>query len=108
MKLTVQSNETYLYTAGRDIERSLPSVVFVHGAANDHSVWALQSRFFAYHGWNALALDLPGHGASRGKPHAAIGAMADWIAKLLDALNIERAVIVGHSMGSLAAGACWH
>lgn len=103
MKINVNSEETYAYTAGRDIDPSLPSVVFVHGAANDHSVWALQSRYFAYHGWNALAVDLPGHGASKGKPHAAVGAMADWIAVLLDELKIERAAIVGHSMGSLAA-----
>ena len=74
-----------------------------HGAANDHSVWALQSRYFAYHGWNALALDLPGHGASNGKPHAAVGAMADWISELLDELKLERVALVGHSMGSLAA-----
>lgn len=103
MRLTVQSHETFVYTAGRDIDLSLPSVVFIHGAANDHSVWALQSRYFAYHGWNALAVDLPGHGTSRGKPHAAVGAMADWIAALLDELKIERAAIIGHSMGSLAA-----
>ncbi len=103
MKLMAHSQETYIYTAGREIDRSLPSVVFVHGAANDHSVWALQSRYFAYHGWNALAVDLPGHGASKGKPHAAVGAMADWLAALLDELKIERAAVVGHSMGSLAA-----
>jgi pimeloyl-ACP methyl ester carboxylesterase len=103
MKLTVQSQETFIYTAGRDIDRNLPSVIFVHGAANDHSVWALQSRYFAYHGWNALAVDLPGHGASKGTPHAAVGAMADWIFALLSGLNIEKAALVGHSMGSLAA-----
>ena len=103
MKITVNSLEIYIYTAGRDIDRSLPSVVFIHGAANDHSVWALQSRYFAYHGWNALAVDLPGHGASKGAPHAAVGAMADWIAALVDELKLERVAIVGHSMGSLAA-----
>ncbi len=103
MKLTVQSQETFIYTAGRDIDRNLPSVLFVHGAANDHSVWALQSRYFAYHGWNALAVDLPGHGASKGAPIKAVGLMADWIATLLDELKIDRAAIVGHSMGSLAA-----
>ena len=103
MKINVNSQEAYIYTAGRDIDRNLPSVVFIHGAANDHSVWALQSRYFAYHGWNALALDLPGHGASNGKPHAAVGAMADWISELLDELKLERVVLVGHSMGSLVA-----
>ncbi len=103
MKINVNSQEAYIYTAGRDIDRNLPSVVFIHGAANDHSVWALQSRYFAYHGWNALALDLPGHGASNGKPHAAVGAMADWISELLDELKLERVALVGHSMGSLVA-----
>ncbi len=103
MKLTIQSQETYVYTAGRDIDHNLPSVMFIHGAANDHSVWALQSRYFAYHGWNALAVDLPGHGASKGAPHAAVGAMADWIFAFLTELNIDKVAIVGHSMGSLAA-----
>ena len=103
MKLTVRSEETFIYTAGRDIDRNLPSVLFLHGAANDHSVWALQSRYFAYHGWNALSVDLPGHGASNGKPHAAVGAMADWIFALLGELNLETVSLVGHSMGSLAA-----
>ena len=103
MKINVNSQETFVYTAGRDLDRTLPSVIFIHGAANDHSVWALQSRYFAYHGWNALALDLPGHGASKGTPHAAVGAMADWISALLDELTIERVALVGHSMGSLVA-----
>jgi pimeloyl-ACP methyl ester carboxylesterase len=103
MKITVNSLETFIYTAGRDVDRNLPSVIFVHGAANDHSVWALQSRYFAYHGWNALAVDLPGHGTSKGAPIRDIGAMADWISALIDSLNIERVAIVGHSMGSLAA-----
>ncbi len=103
MKLTVRSEEAYIYTAGRDIDRGLPSVMFIHGAANDHSVWALQSRYFAYHGWNALAVDLPGHGASKGPPIKAVGAMADWISELFDALKLERVAIVGHSMGSLVS-----
>ena len=103
MKINVNSQEAYIYTAGRDFDRNLPSVVFIHGAANDHSVWALQSRYFAYHGWNALAVDLPGHGTSNGKPHAAVGAMTDWICALLDELKLERVALVGHSMGSLVA-----
>ena len=41
--------------------------MFVHGAGMDHSVWPLQARHFAYRGWNALAVDLPGHGRSGGE-----------------------------------------
>jgi pimeloyl-ACP methyl ester carboxylesterase len=40
--------------------------VFIHGVLNDHSVWILQSRWFANHGWNVLAVDLPGHCKSEG------------------------------------------
>ena len=64
--------------------------MFVHGAANDHSVWALQSRYFAHHGRNVFALDLPGHGRSEGQPLASVAAIADWLVALLDALASSR------------------
>jgi pimeloyl-ACP methyl ester carboxylesterase len=77
--------------------------MFIHGAANDHSVWALQSRYFAYHGFNVLAVDLPGHGKSDGPALSSIESMADWAIRVLDAAGLERAALVGHSMGSLIA-----
>jgi pimeloyl-ACP methyl ester carboxylesterase len=77
--------------------------LFVHGAGLDHSWWGLQSRYFGYHGWNVLAVDLPGHGRSEGPPLATIGDMADWVFRMLDAQEIRKASIVGHSMGSLVA-----
>jgi pimeloyl-ACP methyl ester carboxylesterase len=80
--------------------------VFVHGAANDHSVWSLQSRYFAHHGFNVLAVDLPGHGRSGGEPLRSVEAIADWLVALLDAAAIPRAAFVGHSMGALATLEC--
>src|SRR5258706_13088 len=74
MYLTVDDKKTYAYTANRAFDAKKPTVVFVHGAANDHSVWSLQSRYYAYQGWNALAVDLPGHGKSVGSPCSSIGA----------------------------------
>jgi pimeloyl-ACP methyl ester carboxylesterase len=106
MRLAVDGKEAYAYTAGRGVDPALPSVAFVHGAANDHSAFLLQSRYFAYHGCNALAVDLPGHGRSAGPPLATIGALADWLASFLDAAGIESAALVGHSMGSLVALEC--
>lgn len=103
MQITVNGLKSYAYSAGHAVDTNQPTVVFVHGAANDHAVWALQSRYFAYHGWNALAVDLPGHGRSAGSAISDVGKLADWIAKFLDAAEIDRAAIVGHSMGSLAA-----
>ena len=106
MRITVDGHDVYAYTGSRPLDRALPTVVFVHGAANDHSVWALQSRYFAHHGCNVLALDLPGHGRSGGAPLASVEAIADWLPRVLDAAGAERAALVGHSLGSLAALAC--
>jgi len=98
---TVAGRKTYAYTANKPLDSSLPAIVFVHGAANDHSVWSLQSRYFAYHGWSALAVDLPGHGRSEGAALDSIAALAQWLVAFLDAVNVTQCYIVGHSMGSL-------
>ena len=103
MKFLVQQQPAFVYTGGKNVDASKPSVVFIHGTANDHSVWTLQARYFANHGWNALAPDLPGHGKSFGEAKISIAANADWLMNLLDNGNISRAALVGHSMGSLIA-----
>ena len=103
MNLTVQATTAYAYTGGKSFDPTLPTVVFVHGAEHDHCVWVLQSRYLANHGFGVLAVDLPGHGRSGGPPLTSVGAMADWIIALLDAAGVGRAVLVGHSMGSLIA-----
>jgi pimeloyl-ACP methyl ester carboxylesterase len=106
MRFTVDGAEAYAYTGTRPLRAGRPTVAFIHGAANDHSVWALQSRYFAHHGWNVLAVDLPAHGRSEGAPLASVEAIADWIARILDAAGVAQAALVGHSLGALAALAC--
>ncbi|WP_136418075.1 alpha/beta hydrolase [Herbaspirillum sp. ST 5-3] len=103
MLLNVQGQEAYCYTGGKPFNPELPTVVFIHGAQNDHSVWILQTRYFAHHGFGVLALDLPGHGRSKGAPLASVEAMADWLIALLDAAGVQKAALIGHSMGSLIA-----
>jgi len=93
----------YAYTGGRAGDTSLPCVVFVHGALNDHSVWTLCARWFAHHGYNVLAVDLPGHGRSDGAPRDSVEAMAQWLWALAEAAGVGEAALVGHSMGSLVA-----
>ena len=102
MRLTVDGHDVYAYTGARTLAPWRRAVLFVHGAANDHSVWALQSRYFAHHGFDALAFDLPGHGRSAGAPLASVEAIAGWLARVMDAAGIERACLVGHSLGALA------
>jgi pimeloyl-ACP methyl ester carboxylesterase len=104
MKVSVRGAVTHLSTGSRPLpEDRTEAVLFVHGAGMDHTVWVMQTRFFARHGHAVLAPDLPGHGRSKGEPLASIEAMADWLLDLLDAVGTERASVVGHSMGSLAA-----
>jgi pimeloyl-ACP methyl ester carboxylesterase len=81
----------------------LPAIVFIHGALNDHTVWAAQSRHFADLGYQVHAVDLPGHGATPATALTSVTAMADWLLATLDAAGLRHATLVGHSMGSLIA-----
>lgn len=98
-----QAHQVYAYTGGKPFDPTQPTVVFIHGVLNDHSVWILQSRYLAHHGWNVLALDLPGHGRSGGDAPASVEQAADAVVQVLDALGIAQAALVGHSWGSLIA-----
>ncbi len=106
MDFTVDGKKAFAYTAAHALDRAKPTIVFVHGAGLDHSWFGLQSRYFGYHGYNVLAVDLPGHGRSEGPPLESVAEMADWTVRLLDAAGIERAALVGHSMGGLTAIEC--
>lgn len=103
MELEVLGARTYVYTGGRAWKPEQPTVVFIHGVLHDHSVWILQSRYLAHHGFNVLAVDLPGHGRSAGEPPASVEQAADFVHALLDAAGVQRAALIGHSWGSLIA-----
>ncbi len=103
MRLSVHGHDAYAYTGGKPFNAALPTVVFIHGAQHDHSVWILQSRYLAHHGYSVLALDLPGHVRSGGAPLTSVEDMAAWVIAALDAAGVKQAALVGHSMGSLIA-----
>ena len=103
MELSVRGHQAFCYTGGKPFDAAKPTVVFIHGVLNDHSVWILQTRYFAHHGWNVLALDLPGHCRSGGEAPASVEEGAQFILDLLDAAGVKQAALVGHSFGSLIA-----
>jgi pimeloyl-ACP methyl ester carboxylesterase len=103
MIFNVNGSDAYCYTGGKAFDPSQPSAMFIHGAQNDHSVWILQTRYFAHHGFNVLAVDLPGHGRSHGACIETIEGLADWVLAVLDAAGAAGALMIGHSMGSLIA-----
>lgn len=103
MQFEVDGGDVFAATGGRPFDPRKLAVIFIHGAGLDHVCWQLQSRWFAWHGWSSLAIDLPGHGRSGGAPLASIDAMADWVARLVAAAGLEKAALVGHSMGAVIA-----
>jgi pimeloyl-ACP methyl ester carboxylesterase len=108
MKLTLkttsgQNYDAYAYTGGKPFDAAKPTLVFIHGVLNDHSVWILQTRYLAHHGFNVLAVDLPGHGRSGGDAPSSVEEAAQFIEALLDAAGVAQAGLIGHSWGSLIA-----
>lgn len=103
MEISVNGRAAYAATGGKPFDPARPTIVFIHGAGLDHTCWQLQSRWFAWHGWSVLAVDLPGHGRSAGPPLDSIAAMSVWIEAVLDATDSKTAALVGHSMGAVIA-----
>ena len=103
MRIEVDGQSVFAATGSGDERAGAEHIVLVHGAGMDSSVWVMPARHFARRGFNVKAPDLPAHGRSAGAPLTSIGAMADWLLRVLDACKIETAMLAGHSMGSLVA-----
>jgi pimeloyl-ACP methyl ester carboxylesterase len=76
-----------------------PALVFVHGFACTHADWAAQlSHFSKSH--EVVACDLRAHGATPGRPHeCSIEHYGGDVAALVNHLELDRCVLIGHSMG---------
>ncbi|MCP3935969.1 MAG: alpha/beta hydrolase [Actinomycetia bacterium] len=103
MIIEIESRRIHAATGGVEPSEDAPLVVLVHGAGMDSTVWQLQTRYLAYRGVAAIAVDLPGHGRSDGPALESIPAMAEWLATFIGALDRGQATIVGHSMGTFIA-----
>ncbi len=101
MEVDFEGARIFAATGGKPFDGNLPALAFVHGAAMDHSVFVLQTRYFRHHGFGVLAVDLPGHGRSGGAPLQTIEECGAWLLRYLASLGVERAALAGHSMGSL-------
>lgn len=79
--------------------------VFIHGALGSSLSWIYQLREAERMGVRALALDLPGHGGSEdlGLEQVRIEDYASVVADFIQALGLERPLVVGHSMGGAIA-----
>ena len=78
-----------------------PTMIFIHGAGGNGRRWLKQLN--ALTGCRGLALDLPGHGLSEGRPCDQVFLYREWVKEFMDAMEIEKALIAGHSMGGAVA-----
>jgi pimeloyl-ACP methyl ester carboxylesterase len=103
MDLSIGGRPAFVATGGRPFDPEKPALVMVHGAGMDHTVWSMQARFFAHHGFSVMNLDLPGHGRSEGPAPNTIPDYTDWLAEAVEAAGTRDLHLIGHSMGSLIA-----
>lgn len=75
-----------------------PSIIFVHGAGGSHHMWIGQLARFR-NDYNPVAVNLPGHGLSKGPACDTVKGYAQFVLDAADALNIKRFILVGLSMG---------
>jgi len=103
MRITVDQQDIFVATGGVPFDSSKPTVVFLHGAGMDHRGWALQARWFAFHGFSVFAPDYPGHSLSKGEPLTSVKELGNWLIRALDAVGATSVHLVGHSQGFLVA-----
>ena len=83
-----------------------PTAVFLHGFGESHDAWQRNGIVAAlHHRFRVVALDVRGHGESE-KPYVADAygrELAADVVRVLDALQVHRAHVVGYSLGALIA-----
>ncbi|MCY6380166.1 alpha/beta fold hydrolase [Hoeflea prorocentri] len=107
--VTINGDEMFYRHNGADERADGLAVVLVHGAGGSTADWpaswldmqqADETRLSSV---PVIAVDLPGHGKSAGASRQSVAGYAEAIAGFLDALNLQRVLLVGHSMGAAIA-----
>ncbi len=78
-------------------------VLLLHGLGADHQMWQPQISAYPSQGFFVIAPDMRGHGASSTPGYFSLADCARDARELLDELGVERACVVGVSMGGLIA-----
>ncbi len=80
-----------------------PPLVFLHGFSANHLSWWQQVPHFR-EDYRCVALDQRRFGLSIDTEDRGVAAFADDLRALLDHLDVDRAALVGHSMGGWTVG----
>jgi pimeloyl-ACP methyl ester carboxylesterase len=99
MQVTIRGTRIHLRETRPGGGEGEPSLVFIHGAGEDATIWDDQASFFRGR-HRVICMELPGHGDSSGDGEDCIPAYADWVRSAVEVgLPSEGIVVAGHSMG---------
>lgn len=87
-----------IYYRSNDFDLSENTLVFLHGLTGNHSMFEPQFSFFSGK-CNIIAWDAPAHGESRPYSHFSYENAAKDLKKILDECKVNKAVLIGQSMG---------
>ena len=99
MPFTSFSSDISLTLNGEANEK--PTILFVHGAGMDHTVWSKQASSLKDAGYQVAELDLPEHGKSLGRAATTIADMANDVITIIEEAKLNDVLLTGHSMGAL-------
>jgi len=98
-EITIKGTRIH-YIEGDKVDKSRPTVLFIHAATQSVSTWRFQLDVFRNHpSFNLIALDLPGHGGSGGEGFRSVKEYKDLLNEFIDSLQLENIILIGHSMG---------
>ncbi|MFQ3566068.1 MAG: alpha/beta hydrolase [Aggregatilineales bacterium] len=78
-----------------------PALLAIHGAGGSRLSWPRSIR--RIEGWRVLTVDLPGHGRSEGAGRSSTAEYAADLLALLESIQLERVIAIGHSLGGAIA-----
>lgn len=97
------NNGRIFYWVNEQIGQSL-TLVFLHGLTADHGMFEKQVSYFEKN-YKVLCWDTPAHGKSRPYKKFSYENAADQLKAILDKERIDKAVLIGQSMGGYIAQA---
>ena len=99
--LPTRHGDTFVIACG---DETAPALVLLHGAGSNSAIWAGDVVEYSRH-FRVYAVDLPGEPgkSAPNRPAWDSPAYAEWLEDVFDALNLEKAALLGVSQGGWTA-----